>query len=153
MRALVGILVLLLTAGGCTRVQTASPPESRPAVPDPAALAPDPGIPSTIRFSIEPAPEDRVPVYVLVNGEDSQVGFVRVFREGERVFLQERCEIEDCGSPGVVCGAAIPMIADLASGFGSIEFLWDVTASTLDPVSGCEMRRPATRGEFTARFC
>jgi len=91
-------------------------------------------------------------VYVLLNREDAQLGWVTVFREGERIFLRERCEIEDCGVPAAVCGAAIPLIRNIA-GTGMIEVEWDGMTSVIDSISGCEMREPAAPGEYTARFC
>jgi hypothetical protein len=108
-----------------------------------------------IRFAIELDGETAGPIYVQLNGEDGQVGWARASRDGERVYLRERCEIEDCGVDPAVCGAAIPLIRDIAgAGDGrGVEYLWDGSTSAIDATSGCESRRPALPGNYLVRFC
>jgi len=104
-----------------------------------------------MRFVLEVGGDAPGPVYVLLNGEDGTVGWVRAFRDGERIFFRERCEIADCGVPAAVCGAAIPFIRNTAG--STIEFVWDGMTSVLDPISGCERRQRAPPGNYVARFC
>ena len=62
-----------------------------------------------IRFAIEVADDVSVPIYVLLYGEDNQVGWIQAFRDGGRIHFRERCEIEDCANRGVVCGSAMSL--------------------------------------------
>lgn len=108
-----------------------------------------------IRFAIEVADDVSAPIYVLLYGEDNQVGWIQAFRDGERIHFRERCEIEDCANRGVVCGSAMSTIRNIGAGAetGTIEFVWDGMTSGFDEVSGCEIRRPALPGDYIARFC
>lgn len=109
----------------------------------------------SIRFAIELHRGVPGPIYVLLNAEDGQLGWVKVFRDGERIYFRERCEIEDCGEPPAVCGAAVPLIRNIAAGKDprTVEFVWDGMTSVPDPLSGCETRQPAPPGGYIARFC
>lgn len=109
----------------------------------------------SIRFAIEVSDEVAGPIYVRLHGEDGQLGWVMAFRDGERIYFRERCEIGDCGAPVAVCGAAIPLIRNIAGGRDrrSIEFAWDRLTSVRDSLSGCETRHPALPGAYIARFC
>lgn len=109
----------------------------------------------SIRFAIEVDDHTAGPIYVLLNGGDGQLGWVTAFQDGERIYFRERCEIADCGAPVAICGAAIPLIRNIAGGGdrGSIEFVWDGMTSVRDSLFGCETRRPAPPGEYIARFC
>jgi hypothetical protein len=107
---------------------------------------------ASIRFAVEVRSDETRPVYILLNSEDDQPGWVKAFRDGQRIYFRERCEIEDCGVSSAVCGAAIPFVRKLVPGT-SMEFIWDGMTSALDPVSGCETRRPAAPGHYTASFC
>jgi hypothetical protein len=115
----------------------------------------DPRLAVHIRFAIEVDGSVGAPVYVLLNGEDDQVGWVTAFGGGERVYFSERCDVEDCGAQAAVCGAAIPMVSQIASDVDrrTIEFVWDGMTSELDSRSGCETRQPAVPGDYVARFC
>ena len=108
-----------------------------------------------IRFAIEVASNVAGPIYVLINDENDQPGWIRAFRGADRVYFRERCDIEDCARRAIVCGAAMPMIKNIASQaqIGLTEFIWDGTTSVVDTVSGCETRQPALSGNFIARFC
>ena len=108
-----------------------------------------------IRFAVEVVSDVSGPIYVLLNDEDDQPGWIQVFRDSERIYLRERCEIEDCGATPVVCGAAIPRIRDIAGGEERVpvEFEWDGMTSVIDPISECETRVPAPLGNYIARFC
>ncbi len=108
-----------------------------------------------IRFAVEVASDVSGPIYVLLNGEDNQLGWIRASRGPERVHFRERCEIEDCANRGVVCGAAISMIMNIANTgqTGMIEFVWHGMTSVVNAVSGCETRQPALPGDYIARFC
>ena len=110
---------------------------------------------TALRFAIEADPGVPGPLYVELNGESGQVGWVTARVGGERIFFRERCEIADCGVPASVCGAAIPLIRDIAAttGNGRVEFEWDGTTSALDAGSQCESRVPAPEGTYDARFC
>ena len=146
-------LIVGIGCGGKAR-----PPKSldEPQSPtDSADLGTDSGPFASIRFAIEVDDDVVGPIYVLLNEEDDQMGWVKVFRNGERIYFRERCEIEDCGVPVAVCGAAIPFVKDIAGGGDrrTIEFVWDGMTSVLDPLSGCETRQPAPPGDYIARFC
>ena len=108
-----------------------------------------------IRFAMEVSGDVSGPIYVLLYGEDNQVGWIQAFRDGERIHFRERCEIEDCANRGVVCGAAMSTIRNIGDGAetGMIEFVWDGMTSGFDEASGCEIRRPALPGDYIARFC
>jgi hypothetical protein len=128
-------------------------PEAREVPADSAAttLTPD----ASIRFAIRTAPDAEGPVYIVLNEEDDQVGWVRVVRDGERLYLKERCEIANCGEPPAVCGMAFRMIRNLAAGAGqrAIRFEWNGETSAIDESTGCESRIPAPGGAYVARFC
>jgi len=144
---------VLILGLGCTGKPDQAEPVAEPQAPtDSVNLATSSGSATPIRFAIEVSSDSMRTVYVLLNREDSQVGWVTVFREGERIFLRERCEIEDCGVPAAVCGAAIPLIRNIAVA-GFIEVEWTGMTSVLDSITGCEVRQPAAPGEYTARFC
>ncbi len=111
--------------------------------------------PTSIRFAVEPADGVEGSFYVLLNGEDDQPGWVRVFHNRERIYLKERCEIPDCGVSADVCGAAIPFVREIAAVAGgeATEFLWDGMTSVLDSAGECETRATAPPGEYVAQFC
>ncbi len=110
---------------------------------------------ASVRLAIEVDGEVAGPVYVLLSGEGDQLGWVRVSTGGERIYFRERCEVADCGAEPAICGAAIPMVKNIASDADnrSIEFVWDGMTSVIDSLSGCETRQPAPQGEYIARFC
>jgi hypothetical protein len=109
---------------------------------------------TSIRFAIELAPGTAGPVHVLLDRSDAQPGWVEVTRDGIRVYLRERCDIEDCGVRAAVCGMAIPVVRDLAATEGRlVELVWDVATSVLDTPAGCERREAASPGVYIARFC
>lgn len=101
-----------------------------------------------IRFALVVPASSATSVYVLLNDADSQLGWVRAFRDGERVHFGERCEIKDCSNPGV----GVAMVRDIGAG-GQVEFVWDGTTSFIDPGTGCKRRESAPAGEYTAKFC
>lgn len=107
------------------------------------------------RFAVEVAEGAESPLYVAVVTESEPLGWLRVFRRGERVYMEPRCEIPDCGEEPAVCGAALPMVREVSgSGPGAaVEYVWDGTESTFTGADGCEGRRPAPEGEYVARFC
>ena len=115
----------------------------------------DAGQAVAIRFAVEVESDVSGPIYVLLYGEDSQVGWIRAFRGDERIYFRERCEIEDCANRGVVCGAAMSTIKNIGDGAqdGMVEFVWDGMTSGFEEVSGCEIRRPALPGDYIAQFC
>lgn len=139
------LVVSALTAG-LTAALTAAAPRA------PASAA------SPVRFVFRVAPGVPGPVYVQVADVDNQAGWVRVTRlagprPGERVFLRERCEVEDCGAPAAVCGAGLPLVRDVAAGARAVEYRWDGATSAVDAATHCETRRPAPPGRYLARFC
>ncbi len=111
--------------------------------------------PAVIRFAVELSSEVSGPIYVLLNGEDNQLGWVAVSRGPDRIYFRERCEVEDCARLGVVCGAAVSMVSNIAGegGARTIEYEWNGITSVLDPVSGCESRETSPPGDYVARFC
>lgn len=115
------------------------------------ARAPEP---APITFAIEVA-NAAGPVYVMLGGSDDQPGWVSVTGPAGRVYLRERCEIEDCGAPPAVCGAALPVIRNIGAGAAvrRVELTWDGMTSELDVDARCERRRPAPPGAYVARFC
>ena len=108
-----------------------------------------------VRFTLERPPRTADAVYVSINDEGGQPGWIRVFHGTDRIYLKERCEIEDCGRRAVVCGMAIPMIQQIGegAGSGSVEVIWDGTTSVFNSTSGCEIRQPSPEGQYKARFC
>jgi hypothetical protein len=77
-----------------------------------------------------------------------------VFRNGERVYLSERCDIVDCGAPPAVCGAPVELVRDLTlHPQRHIDFLWDGRTNFVDSAANCELRRSAPHGYYVARFC
>lgn len=109
----------------------------------------------SVHFRLALSQEAEGTIYVSLNGTDGQPGWLRVSREGERVYLKPRCEIEDCAEAPMVCGAAIPMIQALRAGQGpdSLGFTWDGEESVVLSDRSCELRQPAEAGAYTARFC
>lgn len=106
-----------------------------------------------IRFAIE-VDGQQSPLFVVPFDESAQAGWVQAFRDGQRIYFRERCEIEECGLPPAVCGAALPTVLDLTQRPGrSIETVWDGTTSVIDSAVQCERRVLVSRGEFVARFC
>lgn len=112
-----------------------------------------PGGPRELEFVLRAGAGVAGPVYVQAVDVDNQPGWVRVTRQGEPVFLRERCDVETCGAPGGVCGAAIPLVRDVAAGGREIVLRWDRATSVVDARAGCQTRRPAPDGAYVARFC
>ena len=93
-------------------------------------------------------------VYVLRRATTGQPGWIEVVNGSQRVYLLERCEIEDCGRTGV-CGLTVPVIENLTSPQSSraITFEWDRSTSELDATLGCEVRTRVQADNLLARFC
>ena len=141
---------------GCTRQGTPRPSADEPQPPPDSVQRPRLSqAPGSVRFAIQIDREAVAPIYVLLNEEDDQPGWVKVFRNDERIYLRERCEIPDCGVTPAVCGAAIPLVKNIKgdAGLSSIEFAWDGLTSVTDPGTGCETRQPAGSGDYVSRFC
>lgn len=146
------VALACLQIAGCGGGKTT--PETRQAQTDSARGEVDADTPVSIRFAIELSGATDGPIYVSLNGADNQLGWVTVFRDGERIYFGERCEIEDCGVPPAVCGAALSMVRDVAAADErGIAFVWDGMTSTIDPSRQCERRQPAPPGNYVARFC
>jgi hypothetical protein len=141
--AVVGLAIVTLASCGPRPVgQTGG---SRADDPDGSEVA--------IRFAIE-VDGRQSPFFVVPFEESAQVGWVQAYRNGELVYFQERCEIEECGLPPAVCGAALATVLDLArQPSRRIETVWDGTTSVIDPAIQCERREPVAPGDFVARFC
>lgn len=104
------------------------------------------------RFILE-AGNTTAPLFIRVATDDAQPGWISITHaDGRRLYLNSRCDIGDCGKPPAVCGAAIPIVRDIAT-TGSIEFTWDGLDSSLDATSGCERREAAAAGAYVASFC
>ena len=88
----------------------------------------------------------------LTNG---QPGWIEVSNGSQRVYLLERCEIEDCGQNQAVCGQTVPVIDNLTSPMssGAITLEWDRSTSELDATLGCEIRTRVKADNLLARFC
>jgi hypothetical protein len=93
-------------------------------------------------------------VYVLRRAMNGQPGWIEVFNGSQRVYLLERCEIEDCRRTAV-CGLTVPVIENLTSSqsSGAITFEWDRSTSELDATLGCEIRTRVEADNLLARFC
>jgi hypothetical protein len=140
-RFALALAVLALPTGGCAR---------RGGADESAVESPHP-----IRFAIEVDAATAGPIYVQLNRSDPVVGWVHASRGAERIDLQERCAIPDCGTEPAVCGAAIPLVRDIAADGAArgVEFVWDGLMSVVDSAARCETRRPAPPGSYVARFC
>ena len=141
---------------GCAGQGTPHPSADEPQPPPDSAQRPHLSqTPGSVRFAIQIGREAVAPIYVLLNEEDDQPGWVRLFRNDERIYLRERCEIPDCGVTPAVCGAAIPLVRNIKGdgSLSSVEFVWDGMTSVIDPRTGCETRQSADPGEYVARFC
>ena len=111
-----------------------------------------PEVAAATRFRLTASNAARAPVYAQVTTQEDQPGWIEVSHAGgARVYLRARCEVPDCGRPEISCGAAVPLVRDIAR--GSIESEWDGTESIFDGSSGCETRRPAPPGRYVAKFC
>lgn len=110
---------------------------------------------SGVRFALEVREGAHPPVFVYVNTESQPVGWLGVLQNGVRIALEPRCDIQDCGRPGAVCGAAVPLVRRIAdrNAAGRIEYAWDGTTSTIEEVGACERRVMAPEGQYSARFC
>lgn len=107
---------------------------------------------NTLRLVLEAPVGGGAPVYVQVASDDDQPGWVRLAGEdGERVYIRPRCDIADCGKAPAVCGAAIPIVRDIAG--GDIEIEWDGMTSVIESAGACETRQPAPPGRYVATFC
>ncbi len=94
-------------------------------------------------------------VYVLRRASNGQPGWIELFNGSQRVYLLERCEIEDCGQNPAVCGQTVPVIDNLTSPMssGAITLEWDRSTSELDATLGCEIRTRVKADNLLARFC
>ena len=149
----VGIVTLHLgCAGSSGQAETERDESSRLAQIDPRIESLPSGM---VRFTLGLSSGATNVVYVSLNDEDGQPGWIRVYRGTDRIHLTERCEIENCGQRAVVCGAAVPMIQQIGgnTSSSSVEVLWDGRNSIIDSTSSCEMRRPSPEGEYRASFC
>jgi hypothetical protein len=138
-----------IAAGSCLWLTLALSGACSQGLPADAAQA------GPVRFAIEISPGLSAPVYVQLNDKEGQPGWITVFRNDERIYLEERCEIEDCGGPRGVCGLSLPMVRNLTAGGGDtfIERSWGGLTSVTDPESGCERRVPAGSGDYVAQLC
>ncbi|HSG48415.1 MAG TPA: hypothetical protein VLA43_11420 [Longimicrobiales bacterium] len=109
--------------------------------------------PVPARFILEAPGGGSGTVWVQLNDALDHPGWVRVAHaSGERVYLEERCDVEDCGQPGGVCGMAFPMVLSLSAA-GAVEYEWDGRRSVVDAAAQCEILEPAPPGEYRATFC
>ncbi len=114
-----------------------------------------PAAPSdVITFAIE-ASGATTPLFVQVNGDSDQPGWVTVRNSAGPVHLQTRCDIALCGADPAVCGISIPSVRDIGVGAAThtIETTWDRRTSVEDTALRCQQRLPAPAGEYIARFC
>jgi len=143
-RAAVATGLAWVTLAACGPRQVEQPGATRDAGPDES---------TEIRFRIE-VDDRETQFFVVPFDESAQPGWVTAYRDGERLYFRERCEIEECGLPPAVCGAALPTVLDLAAAAsGSIETVWDGTTSVIDAVARCERREAVGPGDYVARFC
>lgn len=139
--ALIGLL-------GCNTANTLD----RPPVPE--ASSPTEGRAVSVRFVIEVGPDGAGPIYVSLAEASGQPGWIGIHHGQERIFLRERCEVEDCGRSPVVCGPALQTVVDVASlSDRSVTLVWDGSTSVVRAPNTCETREPAPPGEYVARFC
>ncbi len=111
--------------------------------------------PAQFQFAISVDRGSRAPVYVLRETTTGQPGWIEVFHNGQRVYLVERCELEDCGQNRAVCGLTVPVIEDLTSSAssGTITLEWDRVTSEVDATLQCEVRTRVSADNLLARFC
>lgn len=108
---------------------------------------------SGMGFALNVATGATGPMFVQVTNQEDQPGWIHVSHAtGGRVYLRARCDIPDCGKPPAVCGAAMPIVRDIAVA-RRVEFVWDGMESVLDTVAGCESRQRAPAGAYIASFC
>ena len=94
-------------------------------------------------------------MFVLLQKENGQIGWVNVNNEGEEIFLKERCEIINCNASSEVCGASLPVIQDITVEANNriVQFYWDKKISFIKNSPQCEVRVSALEGDYTASFC
>ena len=148
--AATAVLSLACTAG------TRDPAAGAESAATPSASVTTPSEYGPVRFAITVGAQHREPVWVQVNDEGSQPAWVSVWRGSERIWLQERCELADCGQSPAVCGAGIPMVRNLGGDATdrTISLTWDGKTSVRAP-AGCEIRErvQASGGALRARIC
>ena len=107
------------------------------------------------KFAITVSEEVKTPVFVLLQKENGQIGWVNVKNKGENIFLKERCEIISCNNSSGVCGASLPVIQDISVKTNGrvIQFYWDQMTSFIKNSPQCEVRVSALEGDYTASFC
>ena len=108
-----------------------------------------------VRIALAAHRDQTAPLYVQLSEEGSQPAWVTLWRGTERVWLQERCELPDCGQEPAVCGAALPMVRNIGAlaTQRSVELVWDGRTS-LQTTERCEIRQRVTSAEpLRARFC
>lgn len=145
----------LLACAGCGDDDGQDPPIDAAIAIDSARQIDGGPLPEVMRFAIEVQNDIPESIYVQLNLEDGQPAWVVASMGGERVYFDERCDIEDCVDPSGVCGAALPQVRDITGGdyTGSIELFWAGETSVLDEVDGCERRELAPPGDYVAQFC
>lgn len=150
------IVAAVLALAACTSGGAGNGASSASASGTPSASSAAPAEFGTVRFAIVARPTHREDVWVQVSDEGSQPAWITLMRGTERVWINERCELPDCGQEPAVCGAGIPMVRNVggAAAERAIELTWDGRTS-VRASAGCEMRErvQASAGALTARIC
>jgi hypothetical protein len=141
---------------GCTAGSAGNGGASASASGTPSATTAMPAEFGTVRFAIVAEPSRRSDVWVQVSDEGNQPAWITLMRGTDRIWINERCELADCGQEPAVCGAGIAMVRNIGGDASerAIELTWDGMTSVRTS-AGCETRErvQADPGALTARIC
>jgi hypothetical protein len=121
--------------------------------------APDAAVPPIgdgIRVALEVSNDVPESIFVQVSDALGQPAWVRLMHDGAEYFLNERCDVPRCDTPGEgVCGASESRVRDITGGTsaGVHALQWDGTVSRISADGACETRGLAPAGEWKATIC
>lgn len=149
-------VLALMVVASCTSGAAGNGGASAAASNTPGASTTAPAEYGAVRFAIVADASHRGDAWVQVSDEGSQPAWITLMRGTERVWINERCELPDCGQEPAVCGAGIAMVRNIGGGAveRTIELTWDGKTSVRTS-AGCEVRErvQASAGALTARIC
>lgn len=107
-----------------------------------------------IRLRLELTDDVAGDVFIQLSDVVDQPGWVRLSHDGQRYPFTVPCGTE-CGTPGFQCGAAIPIVLQLADDAltATYETEWDGRVALRDAENDCSTQGPAPEGDWIATFC